>query len=283
MRKSVCFSLFGFCFDCVFDDKDAPFIEQVDGKRDDGEREDIARRGDDGGNNQYHHDGMAPVFLHELGREDTQSGEEPAENGYFKHDTHHQRDGHHRLHVRLEADEVFYIGAYLVCAEEPEREREDEEVAEQYSGHEEQVAVCDGTHDILPFVDIERRGDEPEELVEYVGRCAEHRGIHGGRHVCRELPGQTGVDELYRERLCRLAPQTGQFVEEPIGNEVILLRAENHGKQRLFEDKCRDAQCDDNDNHLYEASPQVIEMFPETLWRVCCRVAHFGWSSSFGF
>ena len=48
-------------------DPDTHLVEEVDGERDDGEREDISGGSDDGSDYEDCYDGMTAVFLHEGG------------------------------------------------------------------------------------------------------------------------------------------------------------------------------------------------------------------------
>ena len=53
--------------------QDAPFIKQVHGKGNDGERDSIRSGGDDGSNDQNGNDGVASVLLHLLTMKDAKT------------------------------------------------------------------------------------------------------------------------------------------------------------------------------------------------------------------
>lgn len=57
---------------------DASLVEQVYGQGYDSEGKHVGRGGDDGGNDEYDHDGVPAVFPHERLGENTQAGKQPA-------------------------------------------------------------------------------------------------------------------------------------------------------------------------------------------------------------
>ena len=73
-----------------------------------------------------------------------------------------------RAHVGLEGDEVVYVRADLIRAEKTEGKRKNQKIADGYAGHEEQVSAAGHFYCIMPFVFIQGRGYEAENLVDDV-------------------------------------------------------------------------------------------------------------------
>ena len=75
---------------CPAHDEDTRLVEQPHRQGDEAEGEDIGGRGDDGCHDEDDDNGMAAIFAHESGIDETQLGEEPGENRNLEDYAHRQ-------------------------------------------------------------------------------------------------------------------------------------------------------------------------------------------------
>ena len=254
-------------------DAEAQFVEQAHRTGHHEQGEDIRGRRNDGSHDEDEHNGMAAVAAHEGGGEQAQTGEQPREDGHLEHDAHGQTHHEQGAHVGGQGNHVHHFPADLIGSEEPEGEREKEEVGEQYARQEHRIAATDGRDGVAPLVGIERRRHEAEELVEDVGRRAQHPCTHRRLDMDEELLGQSGIDELHLEAAEGLsAPQAAQAGEKAVGDETGILGGKDNGKQVFLEQEGYQAGDDRHGNHPYQYGPQRVEMVPEALPGVssCC-------------
>ena len=107
--------------------------------------------------------------------------------------------------VRRQCNHVGDFAAHLICAQEPECEREDEEICGEHPYDEHDVSAYDDAQRVFPLVGIKGGRKEAEQQIYGIRRYEQHAGAYGYLHVRDELSGKAGVDDVYGKGIGRRA------------------------------------------------------------------------------
>ena len=108
---------------------------------------------------------MSPHRLHHAGIDQPHTTQEPADDGQFEDNSHHEVHHQQRVHIRLQGQHVRHILAHLIGSQELQRQGEDQQVVKRCPQHEHQVAACAEQCGVFLFIVIERWCHKAEEHI----------------------------------------------------------------------------------------------------------------------
>ena len=231
---------------------------------------------------------MPAVAFQKRRRDQPHTGQEVDQQRQLEHQRRGQRCDDDGRKVLIDVDHVHDRSAGFVIDEEADRERHDDEIAEEQAREEagrdpEYEAVRGGD-----FALCERGLHETPELPEDVGHGQHETRHERDFHVQVELPRHGGIDNPEIEvrdverfgidaqrKSCQSVDPTAErgeavsgLQQQPVGRETGALGAEKHHvDQEVPGEKCGDGDHNDSGGTTHQMGAQRREMGPEVHLR----------------
>ena len=138
---------------------------------------------------------MTAIASHHLCTDNSHTAQNPAQDRYFKHNTHRKTYHQQSVYIRIYRYSIFDHITNLIHAKETKYKRKNEKIAEQNTQHEHDISPGNELYCILPLLVIQAWRDKSEQKVNNIWRCQHQSYVDGHLDMQQKLTRQSCINK----------------------------------------------------------------------------------------